>query len=115
MTIMIEKAIERLKTEKDQIEKLKKFKENIVDRLNRDRTETKFLCADSFYAYGAGTEGKIAFLSYGLVNLLLPPEVIIPAVDSLIEKLEKSTAELGSLLSVFESAIRPVVAPAQGE
>lgn len=111
MTAMIEKAINRLKTEKDQIDRLKKFKANIVERLGKNPTEKNFLRADAFYAYGSGTNNNNAFLPYELVNLLLSPAVMIPLLDSLIEKLEKSATELEDLLSVFEKAIKPVIAP----
>ena len=112
MTAMIEKAIRRLKTEKEQIEKLKKFKQNIENRNSKNPDEKIFLTADLFRAYGVdNASGSCVSLPYDLVNLLLPPEVLIPAANSLIEKLEKSVNELEGLLSVFEKAVKPVVAP----
>ena len=112
MTAMTEKAIKRLKIEKDQINKLKKFKANILGRL-KDPAEKRFLGVELFRAYGYGMNNDSVILPSEVVDLLLPPEALIPLLDSLTEKLEKSATELEDLLSIFERVIEPVIAPVQ--
>lgn len=43
------------------------------------------------------------------INALLTPDVIIPAIEDAIKRLEKSTSDIKGVLSVLEKAIEPII------
>ena len=107
MANSIEKALSKLAEQKNFLSVLYTAKRNITSR-SESKDKDVFAHNSQLIAFDKCGNNVTAIKGH-LLNLLITPEVVLPQIEAMIEKLEKSNGDIERVMEVLETAIKPVL------
>ncbi len=108
MSKIVETAIGKVRRQEEMLKRLNEFKISVISRASHPEKANSMFGEGSLAVWDVQGHNK-KYIGNDEINALLTPDVIIPAIEDAIKRLEKSTSDIKGVLSVLEKAIEPII------